>query len=143
MSTYVLGFAFHEETQSVALVHKLHGPAPVINKWNGIGGHVEEGEPALMAMRREFEEETGVMLMDWTRFCALRVKAYDALIYCYRIYLSGKRPQLQQKTDERVDWHFWNLEVLPVVPNLRWLIPMARDKDKLSAFVDDNTPGCT
>lgn len=140
MAVYVLGFAFHNG--AVALIHKNKGPSCVVGKYNGIGGKVEQGEPALKAMIREFEEETGVLIDGWTRFCGLRVRAYNALIYCYKVHLNGERPELIQKTDERVSWeNLSNVSKLPIVPNLRWLIPMALDQDKLSAFVDDNTPG--
>lgn len=140
MTIYVLGFAFYQD--SVALIEKKRGPKPVVNKLNGIGGHVEPGEPALKAMIREFQEETGVYVGNWQRYCALRVKAYDALIYCYKAHLIGERPELYQHTDEHVDWYgIEGLRDHPIVPNLSWLIPMALDQDKLSAFIDDNTPG--
>src|SRR6185312_11540722 len=58
MTVFVLGFAFHKN--HVALIHKVRGPKPVINKFNGIGGHVEKGETALRAMEREFAEEAGL-----------------------------------------------------------------------------------
>jgi 8-oxo-dGTP diphosphatase len=37
---------------------------PWAGLWNGIGGHVERGESAAEAARREFLEETGLELLD-------------------------------------------------------------------------------
>jgi len=139
VTVYVVGFAFHKG--KVALIYKRRGPRPVVNKYNGIGGHVEKGEPAMRAMEREFEEETSVKLRGWERFCVLRVKAYGAIIYFYRVRIVGECPELQQTTDEQVSWHYIDdIRHLAVVPNLHWLIPLAYDPGKLSTFVDDNTP---
>src|ERR1035437_6897488 len=38
---------------------------------NGIGGHVEENENTMTAMTREFNEETGLTILDWKKFCIL------------------------------------------------------------------------
>lgn len=57
---YVLGFAFTPEGQ-VALIEK-NRPAWQAGKLNGIGGHRETNETAVMAMAREFKEEAGLTI---------------------------------------------------------------------------------
>jgi len=64
MIKYVLGFAF-DDLGRVALVQKER-PAWQSGKLNGLGGHIEPRETALDAMVREFHEEAGVVVPDWT-----------------------------------------------------------------------------
>lgn len=61
MKHFVVGLAFNEAADRVALIEKAR-PAWLAGKFNGIGGKVEEGEAALPALSREFWEETGVVL---------------------------------------------------------------------------------
>lgn len=67
ITQYVVGFAF-DDLGRVALIKKLH-PEWQAGKWNGIGGHIEDGETSKAAMEREFFEETGVRLDEslWQR----------------------------------------------------------------------------
>lgn len=58
MKTYVLGFAFTPNGK-VALIQK-NRPEWQAGRFNGIGGHVEDTESHVLAMAREFYEETGV-----------------------------------------------------------------------------------
>jgi 8-oxo-dGTP diphosphatase len=57
---YVLGFAF-APSGDVALIEKKR-PVWQAGLFNGIGGHREQSETAVMAMTREFAEETGVVI---------------------------------------------------------------------------------
>lgn len=63
MIRYCLGFAF-DDLGSVALMQK-NRPEWQRGLWNGIGGKLEEGELVIDSMRREFREETGVLVQDW------------------------------------------------------------------------------
>lgn len=60
MDKYVLGLAF-DDLGRIALIKKLK-PEWQKDRWNGIGGKVEEGEAPIDAMTREFREETGVTI---------------------------------------------------------------------------------
>ena len=57
---YVVGFMFDPEYKKVVLIYKTTGPERVLNKWNGVGGKIENGESEAAAMVREFQEEAGV-----------------------------------------------------------------------------------
>jgi 8-oxo-dGTP diphosphatase len=138
---YVAGFAFYM-FDFVALIEKKRGPAPVIGKLNGVGGHIESSDAsAHHAMAREFEEETGIKTeaADWTKFATLNHEPYDAVIHFFQTTLPLNAPALKQTTDERVDWYdVSKIQQLNVVPNLKWLIPMARDNVS-ATILDSNT----
>lgn len=129
---YVCGFAFNPGYSKVALIEKRR-PDWQAGLWNGIGGHVEEGESPLEAMRREFAEEAGLYVPTWECFAEL-LDATDpgsarwrVLFYCVAGQPLG---ELRTLTDERVhSWRVDDLMHLDVVPNLRWLIPLATQRE--------------
>lgn len=118
---YVAGFAFDEHESKVALILKTR-PDWQRGRLNGIGGHIEAGETPLAAMEREFEEETGGSAA-WTHFATLRGDRFG--VWFFRGVTSDP---LESLTDEEVVWV--SPDDLPsnVLPNLRWLIPMARSQ---------------
>lgn len=134
---YVAGFLFNENETHLALVKKQKGPVCIIGKLNAIGGKVEPKETPLVAMRREFEEETGVKIDDWRKFCKLG-NGSTWVVYFYCAF-DNSAFQVKTKEAEPVDL-YRHAEVMDrVVPNLRWLIPMALDKDSVTAVVNDPT----
>ena len=134
MRLYVAGFAFHEDR--VLLVEKLH-PDWQAGKLNGIGGKVEPGEIALDAMIREFQEETGLRVDDWRLFC--RLTFASGVVYFYTTQVDTSRGhQHVNDVGEVIAWFMINEHTYyRAIPNLRWLIPMARDKDYLVADVHE------
>ena len=121
---YVAGFLFRAEGREVALIRKTK-PDWQRGKLNGIGGKVEKGEHVQSAMEREFREETGWAEVRWNKFCTLQVpQASVSFFKC----MHGDDAVLRSTTDEQVGW-FNVQDVLSrndvVLPNLRWLIPMA------------------
>lgn len=131
MTEYVCGFAFDTDAQNVALIRKAR-PAWQAGKLNGIGGHVEPGETASAAMGREFLEETGLYTPGWRRFLHL---TDGQLRWCVTFYRAFDVPldKVETRTDETVG--VYCLDELPdmkVVPNLRWLIPLAADRHWLA-----------
>ena len=122
MTEYCAGFMF--EGNKVALVRK-NRPSWQKHKLNGIGGHVEPGENPINAMAREFQEETcyHTYACEWVHFCTLSGK--DWMVHFY--YKFGDTSLLQTTTDEEV-------VVIPIsevtsensIPDLTWLIPMAK-----------------
>jgi 8-oxo-dGTP diphosphatase len=115
----VAGFLFNRN--EVALIRKKR-PAWQAGKLNGIGGHVEPGETPEAAMAREFCEETGAEVKEWHKFCILTIG--DAVVH---FFAAEGTPVLKSLTDEPVRW--WKqffLQSAHVVPNLAWLIPLAK-----------------
>jgi 8-oxo-dGTP diphosphatase len=135
---YVAGFLFRKSNQEVALIQKKK-PAWQLGCLNGIGGKVENGETAYQAMRREFAEEAGVLLQNWREVAVLTCDNGNARIHFFA-NLDGEDIVLQSLTDEKVEWvkvsqvvdsrilvELENGDLAPVLPNLRWLIPLALD----------------
>lgn len=128
MTKYVAGLLFDSIGSTVALIHKTRGPAPVIGKWNAIGGKVKVGEPGLpdessaAAMWREFIEEAGVDV-PWTLF--LHLMGDDWQVDFYHAFDARKLAQIRQMEEEQVG--IFCLDDLPttIIPNLRWILPMA------------------
>jgi len=133
MKRMVVGFAFTEDIMNVLLIHKRRGPAVVFNRMNGIGGQVEEGETALQAQVREFEEEAGVHIPEprWVQTVILS-GPHDGgwevtFFYCHLTVEECQK--CHTTTDEPIEWvGTHTFQTKNVVPNLRWLIPMQHDR---------------
>lgn len=134
---YVAGFLFRYNGKEVALIDKIK-PAFLFGKLNAIGGKIEdlgEGrmEDPLIAIQREFEEETGAKVLDWEEFCILNGKTWEV-----RFFKSFGDHPIKTMEEEQVNWYpVSRLEVLPIVRNLKWLIPMALDTDNITATAFD------
>ncbi len=118
---FVIGFLFRNG--EVALIEKKR-PEWQRGKLNGIGGHIEQGETPLEAMKREFNEEAGELIDEWEYFCTMNYPEAD--IYCFRLF--GEY-SVATKTDEIISWYPINDIPNTVIPNLHWLIPLARYDD--------------
>lgn len=118
---YVVGLMFNPTEDAVLLIRKTH-PAWQLGKLNGVGGRIEADEVPIQAMRREFLEETGIDHEKWRLFCLLG-DARKWQVYFFAAL--GRIAKAKPLTDEQP-------EIIPtatlpddVIPNLRWLIPMA------------------
>ena len=128
---YVVGLYFNEDHSKVALIRK-NRPEWQKGKLNGIGGKIEEGESIYEAMIREFREEAGVEHAYWRLFSILTGKDFEVNF----LVGFGDLSKLESKTDEKIE--LWNVDLISsywrndeLVPNLKWLIPLALDKDKI------------
>lgn len=129
---YTVGLLFRDNAQEVALIEKTH-PEWQKGRLNGIGGKMEPGETPPQAQAREFLEEAGAQIIHWRPFC--EIKHRGRTIHYFVAH--GDYP-IHTTTEEKVSWHrVKDLPHLPVIPNLLWLIPMALDKDKVRALVED------
>lgn len=130
---YVAGFLFDADGRRVALIEKQK-PEWQRGKLNGIGGKIEEGEAAMDAIEREFEEETGVRIHAWREFCVLKFRG--AVIHFFAA--TGNVDACETREGEPVRIvETAEIRSLDTIPNLRWLVPMAMDKDRVTAVVED------
>lgn len=124
----VLGFAYCGG--EVLLLKKLR-PEWQCGRFNGVGGHIERGELSIEAMHREFKEETSVDIasIHWMRRVHLIGMGWSVGIY--RTWLDAKqRDEIRAATDEEPVWiPMSRLWATPVIPNLRWLVPLCYDPD--------------
>jgi 8-oxo-dGTP diphosphatase len=123
----VCGFMISSVTpqvpQCVMLIEK-NRPEWQKGRLNGIGGHIEKGETSQQAMSREFHEETAAQSDGWDLFAILtngRTWCVDFL-FC----VVPGFPTYRRQCNEGIIG-IYPIKDLPdnVLPNLRWLIPMA------------------
>lgn len=119
---YVVGFMFSPDGDRVALIRKTK-PAWQAGLLNGIGGKIEPSETPMEAMEREFYEEAGVRTLGWCHFG----KGWGPDFKVHFFTRRGDLDELRTTTEEKIEI------ITPivatrtdVVPNLRWIIPMAR-----------------
>lgn len=121
---YVVGFYFVPGDQ-VVLIRK-NKPEFQRGKLNGVGGVAEPGEYSHEAMVREFREETGksTTVSDWRFFARLALK--ECVIDFFSAH--GDCLGISTTTDEIIEI----VDVRrkrDVLPNLRWLIPLALNNE--------------
>jgi 8-oxo-dGTP diphosphatase len=146
---YVAGFMFRNspnvsDERQVALVLKDH-PKWQAGKLNAIGGKISGDETPTYAMVREFAEETGSETKpeDWREFCVLGDHGRGAKHWQVHFFvcLEGNGKMLRTAEKEEIAWHSVCHLLLnqqsPIIPNLRWLIPLALDKDQVFGTVGD------
>jgi 8-oxo-dGTP diphosphatase len=129
---YVLGFAFDLRSQQTILIKK-NKPKYLKGMFNGIGGKIEPKEDVVFAMVREFREETGLQTLpdDWEIFAYLN-KPHDYFVWVFRNFNMQSAISFQRLGTETEEIKVFDLEALPFnsfVPNLKWLIPLALDKE--------------
>jgi 8-oxo-dGTP diphosphatase len=130
---YVLGFAFTEDFESVALIRK-NKPEWQSGKLNGIGGKVEEYDESIFhAIVREYHEETGVItnIDHWKYFTKLYGNDFarqsdNFAVHCFYIVNDAAVRLVRTTTDEVVSvYNTTHFIYQNVIDNLRWQIPMA------------------
>ena len=127
MQAYVCGLLFSVDRTRVLLIRKRR-PAWQAGRLNGVGGKVEPGETVRNAMRREFREEAGLDIAEWREVVVLTGPDWRG--HFFRAF--GDVGAAGAVTDELLEVH--PVVSLPpdVIPNLRWIIPLALDDDPLA-----------
>lgn len=119
---YVLGFLFDLTGTQVVLINKTH-PEWQKGLLNGVGGEANFKELPLIAMRREFIEETGLDIVNWNQFFYLTTQEFD--LYFYKAF-STNYSEVKSVTEEKVIiYNAASIHNIHVVPDLKWLIPLA------------------
>lgn len=121
---YVLGFLFNFIGSAVVLIEHQK-----FEKLNGVGGHREHGETPEEAMEREFLEETGTLVArsNWRQIGVMEGPDYRIVCFAARAPFEGLRVQTQK--EGLVRWYWLNelWSGYPLMENLSWLIPIAKD----------------
>jgi len=125
MERMVVGYVFDEGFYHVVLIKKSR-PDWCRGLLNGVGGHIEEGETPVEAMRREFKEEAGVDIADWKEICKMEGENWSVDVFGAQhrsIY------NIKTQTDEEIKIQelFYMCYVGNTVPNAKWLIEMCQE----------------
>jgi len=136
-TVYVAGFLF--ENDHVWLVEKKK-PEWQKGSLNGIGGKVEHGEAPIVAMKREFKEEAGILTEWWELFCELKGSDGSWKVYFFKLIAEEEPHNINPIND--VGEKIFRVPLAEIhqhktVANLAWLIPMALDPSELIAYVTD------
>lgn len=133
MTTYTVGFAFNEALTEILLILKTKGPASVVGKLNGIGGKLEVGESIFECQRREFLEEAGVDIdpRRWKWAVHLYGEMMTWEVHFFTAVLTDEEFAQARTMETEVVGRYKVADLwdIPVVPNLRWLIPLSLDTD--------------
>lgn len=125
---YVLGFSFDLKTEHVVLIRK-NKPEWQKGKWNGVGGKIERGETPIIAMRREFEEETGIKESeqgDWAEFALLDGPGFQVYVFRSWIPHTVLRSAYTRAGEVVAIWSMRELfDGIACVSNLKALIALA------------------
>lgn len=144
---YVLGLAFNLARTRVALICKARGPRLNHSLFNGLGGEVHGRETYIQAMRREFREEGGPLVEQWSLFAI--IEGDDYRIQVFRAFLDDHqwrrvRTLGRSLTDEQVAKcsvarirPSRTAEADLFVPDLYWLVPLALKNDRAGMIHDD------
>ncbi len=139
---YVAGFLFSMDGAHVALVEKQK-PEWQKDKWNGIGGKIEQNESALSAMQREFKEEAGLDIENWTPFCVLSgndagyVENGNSFEVHFFSHFSDDVYKVKTMETEKILYHSTKaITFMETVPNLKWLIPLALERGLIARVFD-------
>jgi len=102
------------------------------NKYNGVGGHVENDEDVLAAAKREVLEETGLIPIGLVLKAVVNIQAGDALLGIIMFVFSGRSDQRSTQRSYEGELHWIplaNLNKYDLVEDLEWLLPKVLDDD--------------
>ena len=131
---YVLGFMFSKNMEHITLINK-NKPEWQKGFLNGIGGKIEPNEKPLIAMIREFAEETGVSTRssDWNEVGSMN--GSDWVVFLFKA-VSDDVYNIETKEDEYVGINpVSSLRSLKTIKNLQWVIPALLERDVISIDV--------
>ena len=122
---YVLALLFSADRRRVVLMRRTR-PAWQAGRVNALGGKLLAGETPLDAARREVREESGVDAAAWEEFLV-----WDDPVYRMHAVRAFDAAAADARTMEDQEVFLADVTALPpnVVDNLRWLIPLALDRD--------------
>ncbi len=114
--------------KSYAPEHRLHWQN---NLLNGIGGKLDPGELPDDCMKREFHEETGLIINNWELYCITEKAGGGNTgdeVYFYKASMENL-PKLPECNDSGEKIELIDFKTISsrndLIDNLHWLIPMA------------------
>ena len=122
---YVLALLFTADAREVVLVRKTR-PAWQAGRVNALGGKMHYDEAVSDAARREVREEAGIDVGGWEEFLVWHDPEYR--LRAVRAFDDAAR---RARTAEDQEVFLARVDALPpnVIDNLRWIIPLALDRD--------------
>lgn len=96
------------------------------NLYNGVGGHVENGEDVLAAAHREVEEETGLQVDSLSLQAVVNVRAGSDTLGIMMFVFTGwssRRETIPSKEGALYWVPAGEIDGLPLVEDLSWLLP--------------------
>lgn len=122
---YVLALLFTPDRERVTLMRKTR-PAWQAGRVNALGGKLLPGETPAAGARREVREEAGVDVAQWEEFLVWHDPVYR--MHALRAF---DQSALSAHTAEDQEVFLASVADLPanLIGNLRWLIPLALDRD--------------
>lgn len=129
---YTLGFMFSADLREVLLIRKDH-PDWQRRRLNGIGGKSDPSRDTIFEMVREFNEEAvsnGKFLTDkddWNQFAIIRNEKNTFKLHCFMATSRWRISNYVAADSNREQVFSVDPLNLPqnIVPNCRWLIPLA------------------
>lgn len=134
MEKVSIGFLFSKDKKHVSLMKRLFEEINNEILLTGIGGHVDEGEDFITAMRREFIEEAGLDIPDWKQFAFLQ-RGTDLQVTFF-VAFSDDIYHIDTKEHDMSRFYPVNqLHLFKTYPNVPYLIPMALDERLISVNI--------
>jgi len=145
MKFYVMGFVFNKAKDRVLLIRK-NKPEWQAGHWNGVGGKInvigmenEVDASPLAAIRREVEEETGMVGLNWEH--CITFTCPGGTVFVFKAVSSTEEIMYEQLETEQLE--VWRLDSLPkkLMNNLKWIIPVCLSTIQFPLVVQQNTLG--
>ncbi|MEP7066081.1 MAG: NUDIX domain-containing protein [Gemmatimonadota bacterium] len=122
---FVLALLFSADLRQVVLMRRTR-PEWQAGRVNALGGRIMDGESPFAAAQREAREECGVDEAGWVEVLVWEDAEYE--LHVMRAVSDRAR---DARTLEDQEVYLADVSALPenVIDNLRWLVPLALDRD--------------
>jgi 8-oxo-dGTP diphosphatase len=122
---FVLALLYSIDGRQVVLMRRTR-PAWQAGRVNALGGGIIDGESPESAARREVREECGVDAAEWSE-----VLVWEDAEYRMHVMRALSSRASEARTLEDQEVFLADVDALPanVIDNLRWLVPLALDRD--------------